>query len=545
MGDKEFPENTEEKKIEIVSKEIIKYALEHPNISKKKLSSIKGRIGKKYKLDNVVKNATVLKYATSEERKKIEKIFKRRSTRTLSGVSVIAIMTKPLPCPGKCIYCPGKDSQPGEKVAQSYTGREPAALRSIHNNYDAYLQVKSRINDLEAIGHKVDKIELIIMGGTFLSTDINYQENFIKNALEGIIGKRTTSLEEAKALAEKSKRRVIGITIETRPDYCKEKHVDLMLNYGTTRVEIGIQTVFDEIYKLVNRGHTIKDSIEAIRIAKDAGLKINAHMMPNLPGVNLEKDLETFRILFSNPDYKPDMLKIYPTLVVKGTILYDWWKSGKYTPYKTEELIDLIANIKKELPPYVRIQRIMRDIPATLIEAGCKNSNLRQLVQKRLNQMNEKCKCIRCREYGISYRTQSISEESLEKVKLYRIDYEASKGLEIFLSYENKEEDYLLGYLRLRKPSEYAHRPELNDGKTLIVREIKVVGELVPKDMKPTAIEQIQHRGYGKKLLQYAEKIAKEEFDAKKIAVISGLGVRDWFYAQGYKLDGPYVSKEL
>ncbi|MHA1755414.1 MAG: tRNA uridine(34) 5-carboxymethylaminomethyl modification radical SAM/GNAT enzyme Elp3 [Promethearchaeota archaeon] len=542
MSDKEF---TEEKKIEIVSKEIIKYALEHPNISKKKLSSIKGRIGKKYKLDNVVKNATVLKYATSEERKKIEKIFKRRSTRTLSGVSVIAIMTKPLPCPGKCIYCPGKDSQPGEKVAQSYTGREPAALRSIHNNYDAYLQVKSRINDLEAIGHKVDKIELIIMGGTFLSTDINYQENFIKNALEGIIGKRTASLKEAKALAEKSKRRVIGITIETRPDYCKEKHVDLMLNYGTTRVEIGIQTVFDEIYKLVNRGHTIKDSIEAIRIAKDAGLKINAHMMPNLPGVNLEKDLETFRILFSNPDYKPDMLKIYPTLVIKGTILYDWWKSGKYTPYKTEELIDLIANIKKELPPYVRIQRIMRDIPATLIEAGCKNSNLRQLVQKRLNQMNEKCKCIRCREYGISYRTQSISEESLEKVKLYRIDYEASKGLEIFLSYENKEEDYLLGYLRLRKPSEYAHRPELNDGKTLIVREIKVVGELVPKDMKPTAIEQIQHRGYGKKLLQYAEKIAKEEFDAKKIAVISGLGVRDWFYAQGYRLDGPYVSKEL
>ncbi|MHA1282812.1 MAG: tRNA uridine(34) 5-carboxymethylaminomethyl modification radical SAM/GNAT enzyme Elp3 [Promethearchaeota archaeon] len=542
MSDKEF---TEEKKIEIVSKEIIKYALEHPNISKKKLSSIKGRIGKKYKLDNVVKNATVLKYATSEERKKIEKIFKRRSTRTLSGVSVIAIMTKPLPCPGKCIYCPGKDSQPGEKVAQSYTGREPAALRSIHNNYDAYLQVKSRINDLEAIGHKVDKIELIIMGGTFLSTDINYQENFIKNALEGIIGKRTASLKEAKALAEKSKRRVIGITIETRPDYCKEKHVDLMLNYGTTRVEIGIQTVFDEIYKLVNRGHTTKDSIEAIRIAKDAGLKINAHMMPNLPGVNLEKDLETFRILFSNPDYKPDMLKIYPTLVIKGTILYDWWKSGKYTPYKTEELIDLIANIKKELPPYVRIQRIMRDIPATLIEAGCKNSNLRQLVQKRLNQMNEKCKCIRCREYGISYRTQSISEESLEKVKLYRIDYEASKGLEIFLSYENKEEDYLLGYLRLRKPSEYAHRPELNDGKTLIVREIKVVGELVPKDMKPTAIEQIQHRGYGKKLLKYAEKIAKEEFDAKKIAVISGLGVRDWFYAQGYKLDGPYVSKEL
>ncbi|MFX0041143.1 MAG: tRNA uridine(34) 5-carboxymethylaminomethyl modification radical SAM/GNAT enzyme Elp3, partial [Candidatus Heimdallarchaeota archaeon] len=486
-----------------------------------------------------------LNYATEEEKEIITHILKRRKTRTLSGVSVIAIMTKPLPCPGTCIYCPGQESQPGMKVAQSYTGREPAAMRSIHNNYDPYLQVSSRINDLEAIGHKIDKIELIIMGGTFLSTDIDYQNQFIKGALEGIIEQRVETLEEAKRLAESSKRRVIGITIETRPDYCKEKDIDRMLNYGTTRVEIGIQTVYDDIFKLVKRGHTTLDSMEAIRIAKDAGLKINAHIMPNLPGSEFSKDLELFNELFSNPNYRPDMLKIYPTLVINGTELYNWWKKGKYSPYSDKELIDLIAKVKSNLPPYVRVQRIMRDIPATLIEAGCKNSNLRQLVQERLREMNETCKCIRCREYGISKRKKSFKEMSFDDIKLYHFDYMASQGNEIFLSYENKKENYLIGYLRLRKPSEFAHRPELSDGKTMIVREIKVVGELVPKDLKPNLFTQIQHRGYGKLLMSNAEKISKEELDAKKLAVISGIGAKSYFYEMGYKPDGVYVSKIL
>ncbi|MFW9970858.1 MAG: tRNA uridine(34) 5-carboxymethylaminomethyl modification radical SAM/GNAT enzyme Elp3, partial [Candidatus Odinarchaeota archaeon] len=500
---------------------------------------------KQFSYPGVIKNATILEIATEEEKQFITQILKRRKTRTLSGVSVIAIMTKPLLCPGTCIYCPGQDSQPEEKVAQSYTGREPAAMRSIHNNYDPFLQVQSRINDLEAIGHTVDKIELIIMGGTFLSTNPNYQQDFIKGALEGIISQRVNTLEEAKKLAESSKRSLIGLTIETRPDYCKEKEVDQMLNYGTTRVEIGIQTVYDEIFKLVNRGHTTLDSIDAIRIAKDAGLKVNAHIMPNLPGSDLSKDIKLFDELFYNPDYRPDMLKIYPTLVINGTELYDWWKKGKYSPYSDKELIDLIAKIKINLPPYVRIQRIMRDIPANLIEAGCKNSNLRQLVHERLREMNEACKCIRCREYGISKRKTIIDEKSFDDIKLYRYDYNASQGKEIFLSYENKKENYLIGYLRLRKPSEFAHRTELNDGKTMIVREVKVVGELVPKDSKPNSIAQIQHRGYGKLLMENAEKISLEDFNANKLAVISGIGARDWFYQMGYKLDGVYVSKLL
>ncbi|MFX0043054.1 MAG: tRNA uridine(34) 5-carboxymethylaminomethyl modification radical SAM/GNAT enzyme Elp3 [Candidatus Hodarchaeota archaeon] len=532
-------------RIKKATREIINYIIKNPHISRTKITNIKGKIGKKYNLQKVIKNATVLDLATPDELEIITPILKRRITRTISGVSVIAIMTKPLPCPGTCIYCPGQDSQPGEKVAQSYTGQEPAAMRSIHNNYNPYLQVQSRIRDLEAIGHKIDKIELIIMGGTFLSSDISYQENFVKGALEGIIEQKVDSLEEAKKFAENSNRRIIGLTIETRPDYCKEKDINKMLNYGTTRVEIGIQTIYDEIYNLVKRGHTTSDSIESIRIAKDAGLKINAHIMPNLPGTTLEKDLELFETLYSNPDYRPDMLKIYPTLVINGTDLYKWWKDGKYSPYTDKELINLIATAKKNLPSYVRIQRIMRDIPATLIEAGCKNSNLRQLVQERLKEIGESCKCIRCREYGISKKNEIINESSLQAIELYRLDYDASEGKEIFLSYENKKDDYLIGYLRLRKPSIYAHRSELNDGKTLIVREIKVVGEMVPKDIKPNRFTQIQHRGYGKLLMSHAETISEEEFDAKKLAVISGIGARDWFYDMGYKLDGPYVSKRL
>ncbi|MFO8017152.1 MAG: tRNA uridine(34) 5-carboxymethylaminomethyl modification radical SAM/GNAT enzyme Elp3 [Promethearchaeia archaeon] len=541
----EASNKSEEEKIKNVARRTINYLIENPNTPRSKITNLKGKFAKKCGYDRVIKNATILEYTRAEERKQIIKKLRRRSTRTLSGVSVIAIMTEPLPCPGTCIYCPGRDSQPGEKVAQSYTGREPAAMRSIHNHYDPYYQVKSRINDLEAIGHKIDKIELIIMGGTFLSTDTDYQQKFVKGALEGVINERFSSLEEAKKYAENAERRLVGITIETRPDYCKETDVDRMLDYGTTRVEIGIQTVFNEVYKYVKRGHTVQDSKDAIRISKDAGFKVNAHMMPNLPKVNYEQDLQTFKILFEDPDYRPDMLKIYPTVVVKGTDLYRLWKDGKYQPYDLDELIELIATAKQNLPKYVRIQRIMRDIPATLIEAGCHKSNLRQLVQKRLQELNKTCNCIRCREYGIAKRRKKIPDSALNDLKLERMDYRASKGHEVFLSYENKEYDFLVGYLRLRKPSELAHRKEFNNGKTMIVREVRIVGELVPKDNKPVRESQMQHRGYGTNLMQEAEKIAKEDFNCTKISVISGIGVRNWFYELGYQRDGPYVSKSL
>jgi elongator complex protein 3 len=538
-------ELTDTETVKKISREIIDYLMIHPNFPQHKITNLKGKFGKKYNYHKVIKNAQILHYANEEELEVILQLLKRRITRTISGVSIIAIMTKPLPCPGNCVYCPGQDSQPNEKVAQSYTGREPAAMRSIHYNYDSYKQVQSRIKDLEAIGHIVDKIELVCMGGTFLSAPVDYQEEFIKGAYEGVIERRAANFIEAKKIAETSKRRLIGLTIETRPDYCTEPYVDMMLNYGTTRVEIGIQTLLDDVYKKINRGHTSQDSINAIRIAKDAGLKINAHIMPNLPGSSYSKDLKMFELLYSSPNYRPDMLKIYPCVVIKGTQLYNWWKAGDFTPYSLDDLIDLLVYVKQKIPSYVRIQRIMRDIPAFLIEAGCKKSNLRQMIHKRLEDLNSKCSCIRCREYGIVNKSLLIDDKLFEDIKLYRYDYDASDGQEVFLSYENKKEDFLIAYLRIRKPSDYAHRPELNDGKTMIVREVKVVGELVPKDQKPLRKIQLQHRGYGKLLMENAEKIAFEDFDSKKLAVISGIGVRDWFYEIGYNLDGIYVSKPL
>ncbi len=535
---------------EKVAKATIEYLLDHPSFPKSKITSLKGKMGKQFKYNRVIKNATILEIAEtlalpSTQLDLLKTKLKRRKTRTLSGVTVIAIMTKPFPCPGQCIYCPGEKSQPDGKAAQSYTGKEPAAMRSIHNHYDPYNQVQSRIKDLEAIGHEVDKIELIIMGGTFLSTPLEYQEDFVKGALEGILGNRYATLAEVKRRVEHSKRRLVGLTIETRPDYCKQEHVDLMLKYGATRVEIGIQTVYDEIYNLVKRGHSTRESINAIRITKDAGLKVNLHVMPNLPGSNFQKDLFLFHTLFSDSNYRPDMLKIYPTVVVKGTELYNWWQSGIYQPYPLEELIELLATVKKNLPPYVRIQRIMRDIPANLIEAGCKKSNLRQLIQHELEQEGSKCNCIRCREFGYLKNSKNYQEDVVRAVNLYRYDYIASQGKEIFLSYELGNRECILGYLRLRIPSKQAHRNELNDGNTSIVREIKIVGMLVPRHSQPHQELQIQHRGLGNSLIQHAEKISKEEFGIQKIAIISGIGVRKWFYKKGYKKDGPYVSKSL
>lgn len=537
---------TDDEKIECAAHDIIQFLIENPNFPKVKLTQIKNKTNKKYGLVGTLSNSEIMQYATEDELELIQPLLRRRSTRTISGVTIVAVMTKPIQCPGNCLYCPGEKSQPKDRAAQSYTGQEPAARRSILYGYDSYLQTKSRILDQLAIGHNVDKIDMILMGGTLLSAPEDYQISFVKGCYDAInnypdyTNEKSDSLDQAIKTAEQAPLRIIGLTIETRPDYCFEEHVNKMLQYGATRVEIGVQTTRESILKNLKRGHTIQDTIHAIRCAKDAGLKINAHMMPNLPGSTIEEDYNDFKELFSNPDFRPDMLKIYPTLVVKGTELYDLWKDGKYKSYSLEETVDLIARIKCELPKYVRIQRVQRDIPAYLIVDGVKKSNLRQLVQNRLMQMNKECNCIRCHEIGF----QQGKENSLkiEDYKLQRLNYKASSGDEIFLSYENNNK--ILGYLRLRNPSEQVFRPEFKERKTLIVREVRVLGEIVPREQKPT-INQAQHRGFGHNLLTEAERISKEEYDAKKISVIAGVGVREYFYKWGYYLDGVYVSKKL
>lgn len=560
--------------------ELAKAVLNGEIRDRRELNRFKVIVARKYHLSKIPSNADILRVMKKEDREFFKDFLKKKPTRTISGVAIVAIMAKPFPCPhGRCIYCPGG---PTIGSPQSYTGKEPAALRAAQSSFHPYLQVMRRLKQLYDIGHDVDKIELIIMGGTFPSVDLDYQEWFVKEALKAMNdfvyfkdiddledklekiliykdesvfkdkkfkeawkkthSKRYYYLEEVQRKNEKAKVRDIGMTFETRPDWAKEKHVDRMLALGATRVELGVQTVYNFIYERVKRGHTVEDVVEATRILKDAGLKINYHMMPGLPGSNFERDLRTFRTIFEDERFRPDMLKIYPTLVTDDTTLYQWWKSGEYKPYDTEKAVKLIVEVMKFVPKWVRVMRIQRDIPVQLIVDGVKHSNLGQLVFNELVKQGIRPREIRFREVGHMMQKFGIQPE-IEHIKLLREDYEASEGHEIFLSFEDVKNDILIGFLRLRIPSEKAHRKEINRVPSAIIRELHVYGPLVPIGEKPKY--EWQHRGYGRELIAEAERIAKEEFDRKKMLVISGIGVREYYRKFGYRKDGPYVSKRL
>ncbi|MEM2637039.1 MAG: tRNA uridine(34) 5-carboxymethylaminomethyl modification radical SAM/GNAT enzyme Elp3 [Candidatus Korarchaeota archaeon] len=492
------------------------------------------RIAKEQRLNKVPSKSEIISILRNAGMEDLIAHLKKRPSRSLSGVTVIAVMSRPYPCPhGRCAYCPGG---PSENVPQSYTGYEPATMRGIQHNFDPYAQVASRIQQLEAIGHTVDKIEVIVMGGTFISQPEDYQNFFMKGIYEAIIGHHVPDLETALRDLETASRRVSGVVFETRPDWCFEPHVDRMLAMGGTAVEIGVQTVSDVVYRLVERGHTVDDVAKSFAIAREAGFKITAHIMPGLPGLSPEEDFQNFRILFEDERFKPDALKIYPTLVIKGTKLYEWWKEGKYQPLEDNELIKLIARMKRYLPRYVRIKRIQRDIPVTKIDAGFKKT-LREEVQKYMEERGWKCRCIRCREVG------HTGEADPSNVKLQIEKYLAAGGYEYFLTFRDIVKDSLIAFLRLRALSN-PHRPELK-GKTAIIRELHVYGVMVPVGVSMNAPLAWQHQGYGRALIREAERIATEELDASKIAVISGRGVRPYYYMLGYSPDGPYVSKKL
>jgi len=521
-------------------REIIEHLMSIPNPTREDVDLLKIKVAGKYKLKKILSNAELIQSLKPNERKLLP-LFRRKQVRTISGVTVIAVMTKPWPCPknNPCAYCPGG---PIYGVPQSYTGFEPAAMRGIENKFDPYLQVKNRIAQLEAIGHSVDKVEIIIMGGTFPSMPLEYQEYFVQLCLDAVTRKSSQSLEEAKKNAEKSRIRNVGITVETRPDWAKETHVDHMLSMAVTRVELGVQNIYDDIYELVDRGHTVEDVIESTRILKDAGLKIVYHLMPGLPETNFKRDLTAFKEIFTNPNFKPDMIKIYPCLVIKGTKAYEWWKKGKYKPYSTEEAAELIVEVKKIIPPWVRIMRVQRDIPAFLIEAGVDRSNLRQLVLQKLKEQQIRCRCIRCREVGHRLLMDKVKPDP-NSIKILTIKEKASEGEEIFISAEDTINDVLVGYLRLRIPSEKAHRPEIIPETTSIVRELHVYGSLVP--VGKHIAKAWQHKGYGGILLSEAERISKEDYDRKKVVIISALGTKQYYRRFGYDDDGPYVSKLL
>jgi elongator complex protein 3 len=526
---------------DIVAREIITALLLLPKPTSDDVHRLKLEVAAKHHLHEIPSNTDVIAALTPKEKQSLLPILRRKNARTLSGVTVVAVMTKPLPCPQPepCAYCPGG---PTRGAPQSYTGHEPAALRGVQNNYDPYLQVRSRIDQLTAIGHNVDKIELIIMGGTFPATPPEYQTWFIRRCLDAITEKESASLEEAKANAETSKTRNVGITVETRPDWAKQPHINAMLTMGVTRVELGVQNPDDEIYRLVERTHTVADVKEATRIAKDSGLKIVYHLMPGMPGSNRQKDIDAFKTVFTDPAFKPDMIKIYPCLVIDGTKVSQWYKNGIYKPYSTEEAAELIAEVTKTIPPWVRIMRVQRDIPAQLITAGVNKSNLHQIVHQKLAEQGERCRCIRCREVGHRAAADNVKPD-LDKVKITSTTYEASEGKEVFLSAEDPENDVLIGYLRLRIPSTKAHRPEITAVPSAIVRELHVYGPLVPVGKHSASAW--QHKGYGAVLLSEAERVAKEFYDLKKLLVISALGTKKYYMRFGYNRDGVYVSKNL
>lgn len=522
-------------------REIIERLMRLPNASKEDVNLVKMKVAGQYELKRVPSSSELIRRLRSNEKTKLLPSLRRKITRTISGVTVVAVMTKPWPCPKAvpCAYCPGG---PPYGAPQSYTGYEPAALRGLQNEFNPYRQVSHRIEQLEAIGHVVDKVELIVMGGTFPSMPLDYQEHFVQGCLDAVTREKSGSLDEAKKLAETSRIRNVGVTVETRPDWAKATHVDHLLSMGVTRVELGVQNVYDDVYELVDRGHSVQDVVEATRVLKDAGLKVVYHLMPGLPGSSFERDLEGFRRIFTNSDFRPDMVKIYPCLVLKGTRAYDWWKSGEYRPYTTDEAAELVFEVKKFVPSWVRIMRVQRDIPAFLIEAGVNRSNLRQLVLQKLKAHGIRCRCMRCREVGHRWLIDKVKPDP-DSVRLLTVKEKASEGDEIFISFEDPVNDILIGYLRLRVPSERAHRSEICGGDVSIVRALHVYGPLVPVGVH--VAEAWQHKGYGEALLSEAERVSREDYGVRKVVVMSAVGTRRYYMRFGYGYDGPYMSKTL
>ncbi len=471
-----------------------------------------------------------------------EKILLSKKMRTQSGVAVVAVLTKPYPCPGKCIYCPSEKEMP-----KSYLSNEPAVMRAISAKFNPHRQVQRRLRALELNGHKIEKVELIVMGGTFSYFPKNYQKKFITECFRACndyhinrrdaINRVSTALEKEQNRNEKAACRIIGLTLETRPDYINEEEIVNFRKLGCTRVELGVQSIFDDVLKINKRGHSIQATIEATKLLKDAGFKINYHIMPGLPGSNLKRDYEMFQELFRSSNFQPDMLKIYPTVVTKNTALHRLFQKRKYQPLGDIEFAKFILKIKKNIiPPYVRIARLVRDVPTTSILAGPTISNLRQNIEK-----ESMCQCIRCREVGGDFKPK-------ESIILNRIDYDASDGKEIFLEYATRDNKKLFALLRLRIPSFCHSRADGNPvisvlKNSAIIREVHTYGKLT--SINKSDKNSPQHIGLGKKLILEAERIAHDEFGLKKIAVISGIGARGYYRKLGYHLKDSYMVKKL
>ncbi len=330
--------------------------------------------------------------------------------------------------------------------------------------------------------------------------------------------------------------RCVGLTVETKPDWGFAIHGNSLLEFGVTRIELGVQSVYEEPLHITNRGHTRTDTLKSIRELRNLGFKLNFHYMLGLPKTTKEMDIVGLRELFSDPAYRPDMLKIYPCMVLKGTPLYHTWKAGKYYPMTTATAAEIIADFMQSIPPYCRIMRVQRDIPTYITEAGVDRTNLRQYIEKIIAEKKIVTQEIRAREIGGILKKNP--EIQLHAPEIVVMEYEASGGKDFFISFEDTNNNVLFGFVRLRFPSQCL-RKEINPA-TALIRELHVFGEAAAFGTKGT----VQHKGFGKQLLKKAEEIAKQH-GKEKIVVISAVGAREYYKKFGYKKEGPYMTKSV
>ncbi|OGJ51908.1 hypothetical protein A2335_03335 [Candidatus Peregrinibacteria bacterium RIFOXYB2_FULL_32_7] len=541
--------------IDKIAEKFVKEAFEKKIFKVVDLQKLKNEYSAKYKIRNLLNRDLVKVYKKFIQDKIFEKsevfesLIRKRGIRTESGIASVTIVTKPYACPGKCIFCPTE-----KNVPKSYASNEPGIMRAILNDYDPYRQVVNRLNGYIGNGHSADKVEMIILGGTFSFYPHRYQTDFIRrmfNALNkgvivethnsSLLKSRWETLCGAQRTNETAEHRCVGLSVETRPDYISSIELKRFRKLGITRIEMGVQSTFDSVLKLNKRGHDIAEVKRAMKLMKDAGFKITSHLMPNLPGSNLEMDFQVFKDIFDDPDLKTDWLKIYPCSVVPFSELADLWKQGKHEVYKQEDLINLLISVKQIVPKYIRITRFIRDIPDGSILAGATVSNLRQELQKRIKENPKKyhdCECIRCREIR-------DLKPSAQFLKLNCLEYLAQGGKEFFLSIDDESKNKLCANLRLRFPSQFfenkKHFMKELEGCALI-RELHVFGSQIALGEKKEKAS--QHLGFGSQLMSKAEEIAKKA-GFKKIAVISGIGVREYYRKLGYELEGTYMIKKL
>ncbi len=516
------------------------------------LQTFKRQASKKWKLrqfsnvDLLQAYHSLLKNQTIKKSLKIEQLLIKRPVRSLSGIVNISVLTKPYKCPGTCIYCPSQAGMP-----KSYLKGEPAAQRASDLKFDPFEQTKQRIEVLKMTGHNTDKIDLRVIGGTWSHYPLAYRIWFIKECFRACngsklkvksqklkVGELHKQLEQEQVKNETATRRIVGLSVETRPDFINEEEIKFLRELGATKVELGVQSIYDDVLDYCNRGHKNEATIKATKLLKDAGFKISYQLMPNLPKSSLKRDFEMFKEIFTNSDYKPDYIKIYPLVLLKEAKLYKKWQKKEFRDYTQKELMDLIIKIKQITPRFVRIERIIRDIPARYaLNDAAKITNMRQYILAEMGKKGLECDCIRCREVKSNFIDNAV-------VKMFRYDYKASGGKEIFLTFESQDRKKLYSLLRLRMPSQIFEKkkhflPVLQD--SAIIREVHTFGIQTP--ISQTHKKSAQHKGLGKALIAEAENIVQSEFGLKKIAVIAAVGTRGYYRKIGYKTADSYLAK--